>query len=303
MAVTSGYPSRSAPNGGAGASPAKTLACRKPRSRRLSPAETGRGPTRAVLCAPRDVRICRGSSAASLRRLSALSIRSQLPMNGRRPKILSAQSSVSHLILRSMSPSESLVDQRDEDESPRLAPPGPRGRLSRRRIAAGLTSLLALGLVLAYSLWWTKPSTFTDVGNGFSMKQTVSDLHPVTFDMVQRSIDEDPEIITLTGVRARVGTNSAGALITFAVCQREGTPFMSADGTAARSCETVADVEGQDVRLTPAATTTITMTVTPRRAGRVVIRGMDVDYTRGANHLWQRGTQATGPVVKVSVRD
>jgi hypothetical protein len=201
-----------------------------------------------------------------------------------------------------MSGSESAVDQRDEDESTGLAPRAPRRRLNRRWIAAGLVFLVVLGLVLAYFLWWTKPSTFTDVGNGLSMKQTAADLHPVTFDMVQRSVHEDPETITLNEVRARVVTTTADALITFAVCQRSDEMFMSADGTAARSCETVTDVAGRQVRLTPAATTTITMTVTPRRAGRVSIRGMDVTYARESDHLWQRGTQATGPVVKVNVK-
>ncbi len=202
-----------------------------------------------------------------------------------------------------MSASESKVDQRDEKESPGSKSQGSRGRLNRSWIAGGLVVGLALTLGLAYSLWWTKPNTFTDVGNGLSMKQTVADLHPVTFDMVQRSVHEDPETITLNGVRPRVLTNTADALVTFAICQRSGEPFMSADGVAARSCELVTDVDGERVRLTPAATTTITMTVTPRRPGQVVIRGMDVTYARGSDHLWQRGTQATGPVVKVNVKD
>lgn len=99
----------------------------------------------------------------------------------------------------------------------------------------------------------------------------------------------------------RVVTNTADALITFAVCQRSGEPLIAADGTAALTCETVTDVAGRQVRLAPAARTTIT-TVTPRRAGRVVIRGMDVTYARGSVHPWQRGTQATGPVVTVNVK-
>lgn len=200
-----------------------------------------------------------------------------------------------------MSGIESMVDQRDDDESPGVTTVG--ARLSNRRwIATGLAFGVVLGLVLAYSQWWTKPSTFGEVGNEFGMKQSAPDLHPITFDMVERSIQEDPESITLNGVRARVVSNTADAHITFAVCQRSGEPFMAADGAAARSCETVTDVPGRQVRLTPAATTTITMTVTPRRAGRVVIRGMDVTYTRGSDHLWQRGTQATGPVVRVHVK-
>ncbi|WP_435744787.1 hypothetical protein [Nocardioides sp. SYSU DS0663] len=157
--------------------------------------------------------------------------------------------------------------------------------------------------MLAYSLWWTKPTTFTPVGNGLGIKQTTANLHPVTFDMVQRSIHQDPETITVERIRARVATNTADASVTFAICQRKTIPFMSASGTPARSCETVTDVEGQRVRLTPAATTTITMTVTPRRPGRVVIRGMAVTYSRGPEQLWQRGTQATGPVVKATVEE
>jgi len=209
--------------------------------------------------------------------------------------------SVLHLILGSMSGPEMLVEQRDEEEAPGSTPRGSR-RFSRWSIAGVLAISVLLGLVLAYSLWWSKPNTFPGVGNKFSMKQTVEGLHPITFDMVARSVDDDPETITLSGVRPRVVINTADALITFAVCQR-GEPFMSAEGTAARSCEEITDVDGGQVRLTPAATTTITMTVTPRRAGRVVIRGMDVTYARGSDHLWQRGSQVTGPVVAMKVKD
>jgi hypothetical protein len=178
----------------------------------------------------------------------------------------------------------------------------PRRRLGRRWIVAGILVATIVGLALAYSLWWTKPTTFGGVGNGFGFKQTTETMHPVTVDMVQRSAHADAETITVNDVSPRVISNTADALITFAVCRRsEDSPFMSADGLAKRSCETLTEVEGQQVRLTGDATTTITMTVVPRRHGRVVIRGMEVDYTRGSGHLWQRGSEATGPVVKMKV--
>lgn len=196
----------------------------------------------------------------------------------------------------------SAGEQRGADASA-VSPQSHARRLSRRGwIVPGLVVLTALGLALAYSLWWTNPTAFTSVGNAFGFKQTTETMHPVTVDMVQRSVHADTETITLNHVSARVVTNTADARITFAVCQREGTPFMSANGPATRSCETVTEVEGQQVRLTAGATATITMTVAPQRRGRVVIGGMEVDYTRGADHLWQRGSQATGPVVKVQVR-
>ncbi len=171
-----------------------------------------------------------------------------------------------------------------------------------RWIVAGISVATVVGLALAYSLWWTRPTTFGGVGNGFAFKQTTERMHPVTVDMVQRPFEADAETITVNDVSPRVVVNTADALITFGVCHRsDDSAFMSAHGLAERSCETVTEVGGQHARLTRDATTTITMTVTPRRHGRVVIRGMNVDYTRGSGHLWQRGSEATGPVVRMRV--
>ena len=67
-------------------------------------------------------------------------------------------------------------------------------------IVAGLVLLTAVGLMLAYSLWWTKPTTFTSVGNVVGSKQTTETMHPVTFDMIQRSVHAGTETITLDEV-------------------------------------------------------------------------------------------------------
>jgi hypothetical protein len=158
---------------------------------------------------------------------------------------------------------------------------------------------MALAAVFAYSQWWSKPTTFTAVGNGFGFTQTTETLHPVTVDMVQRSVHDGAETVTVNQLSARVVTNTADARISFAVCK--GTRFMSADGSASGACKTVTAAEGQTVRLTGGGPETITMTVTPQHAGRVVINGMEVDYTRGSGDWWQHGSQATGPVVKMRV--
>lgn len=183
-----------------------------------------------------------------------------------------------------------------------LAQTRPRRSLGRRWIVAGILVATIVGSVLAYSSWWTKPTTFGGVGNGFGFKQTTGAMRPVTVDMVLRSVHADAETVTVNDVTARVIANTADALIAFAVCRRgEDSRFMAADGFAKRSCETVTEVDGQQVHLTGDLTTTITMTVIPRREGRVVIRGMEVDYIRGPGHLWQRGSEATGPVVRMKV--
>lgn len=189
----------------------------------------------------------------------------------------------------------------DTQEAPVAVPTTPR-RWSRSTATTAAAVLLVLTVVLGYAAWWSRPGVFGEVGNGFRFSQTTQSLRPVTVDMVQRSIHEDSETVELAAVSPRVRVNTANALITFAVCRREQEPFMSADGPASRVCEATSAVEGAALRLTPEATETITMTVTPRRAGRVVVRGMDVAYARGGSHLWQRGTEATGPVVVMRVR-
>jgi hypothetical protein len=187
-----------------------------------------------------------------------------------------------------------VAETANTEEPPRRASKRPR----QRWIVPGVVVLVALGLGLAYSQWWTRPTAFNVLGNGLETRQTTHNLHPVTFDMVERSIDE---AISLHDISARVVTNTADASISFAVCQRDGRTFMAANGTASRSCRSVTNAEARRVHLTPDGATTITMTVTPHVAGRVVIAGMDVDYRRGANHLWQHGLETTGPTVQVRI--
>lgn len=145
------------------------------------------------------------------------------------------------------------------DEQMRTASPQtrPRRRLGRRWIVAGILVATVATVALAYSLWWNKPTTFGGVGNVYGVKQTSDTMHPVTVDMVQRSVHVDAETITVKDVDPRVVTNTAEALITFVVChQNKESPFGSADGPAERSCETVGDVDGQRVRRTADAITT-----------------------------------------------
>lgn len=167
-------------------------------------------------------------------------------------------------------------------------------------VAWGLTAVavLVVGVGLTYSLWWTKPSAFTPVGGGFFYDPTQS-LRPATAAMVNE-IAEQPEVVTVTRASPRVVVNTADARITFARC--EGDPaFFTVRGPASRVCESLGEVEGQQLTLGLKATETITMTIEPRQPGRVVVRGMRTDYTRGAGHLWQRGSQATGPVIKMRI--
>lgn len=176
----------------------------------------------------------------------------------------------------------------------------PARRLARRPVAWVLAAVAGLVVCvgLAHSLWWTRPSAFTPVGGGFFHDPTQS-LRPVTAAMVNE-VAEQPEVVTVARVTPRVVTNTADARITFARCQLDDA-FIAARGPASRVCESLGEVEGQQLTLGSKAAETIAMTIEPRQPGRVVVRGMRIDYTRGAGHLWQRGSQATGPVIKMRI--
>ena len=124
--------------------------------------------------------------------------------------------------------------------------------------------LIALGLTVGYTQWWTKPTTFRGIGDEYGFTQTSETLHPVTIDMVPRTVGGDPETITLKEVNSRVVTNTANALISFTVCQRvEG---IGTSAQPASACETVSEAKGQPTRLTADASTTITAAPPPERS-------------------------------------
>ncbi len=124
----------------------------------------------------------------------------------------------------------------------------------------------------------------------------------VTIDLVQRSAHAPAETVFLRKVSPRIVTNTARARFTFTVCRRQ-EPFMAAVGNAANVCESAETAVDREVLLTGDAITTVTMTVTPRHAGRVAVEGVDIEYGRGPRHLWQRGTETTGPAVRLGVRN
>jgi hypothetical protein len=155
-------------------------------------------------------------------------------------------------------------------------------------------------------MWWIRPDTFGPVGNAYGFRQQMHPrpaahalrVQPVNINMLEVSAHQDPETVVVRSAEPRVMTNTADADITLSYCvARE--PTMSAHGQLSRTCAEIEDVGGQHMRVPGGAT--VMMTVTPHRAGHVVVRGIDIAYARGAGRLWQRGHEITGLVVRVNV--
>lgn len=150
-----------------------------------------------------------------------------------------------------------------------------------------------------YRTWWTKPNAFGSVGNEYGTRQRADAMRPLSVEMSSPSLSDEP--VTLNGARANVVVNTADADFAFVVCHRT-EPFIALSRDTSSLCDKAVPVDGQHLSGTDYEKKTIVMTVTPHRAGRVEVNGMTVDYGRGARHLWQRGAEATGPVVILRVK-
>ena len=138
-----------------------------------------------------------------------------------------------------------------------------------------------------------------------SSKLRVAAIHPLSVDLVSHSVREKAEVVTLRDLEAVVQRDTAGATITFSLCQQRPTRWLSANAGPERICTRVDELDqvaGVRVALNGDAAQTLVMTVTPERAGTVVIDGVEASYTRDAHHLWRHESVTVGPQVAITVR-
>jgi len=115
------------------------------------------------------------------------------------------------------------------------------------------------------------------------------------------------ETVTLRGVSAVVVQNTADADIEFVICRwipgldaRLGNDTGSLDDYCAST--TPASERSLNLDPTDPLAESIILRVTPKQVGRVELHGVNVDYQRGWRHLWQSGTEQTGPDVAITVK-
>lgn len=157
----------------------------------------------------------------------------------------------------------------------------------RRVIVFGGSALIVLGL-LAFGWWWTHPTLFSDLSGEYS-----ADPRPVDQAAVALSVTYPPmhggAVVDLRSASAHFRDDSVAARATFVIC-RGTTPLGLVDGDLAKWCTSVLDLPAT-LQYKPSSDETVVMRVQPTRPGRVVIDSVTLDYRRGADHLWQQGTQ------------
>jgi hypothetical protein len=175
----------------------------------------------------------------------------------------------------------------------------------RKRLAASLivVGILVAGVV-AYQMWWSEPNAFNALGNGMSTTQRVNDLQTLNVDV---GVAQSAETVSLRDVEGVVFQNTADAEIEFVICRwkpgldaRLGADRGSLNGYCAST--TPASTQKVNLDATAPRAESIILRITPKKAGRIELHGINIEYQRGWRHLWQTGTEHTGPDITITVK-
>lgn len=175
----------------------------------------------------------------------------------------------------------------------------PRVKPTRRRFllaAVGLVSVVAL--LVAYQLWWSKPTAFAGWGNLVDGSAKVG--QTLTVDMGSTYPGEN---VTLHSARPVVRENSANARIQLVVCHyKPGDHLLAVLEPIENYCSSTSPIDGFHLATTTRDDESILARITPRQAGRVRLDGMTISYSRGWQHAWQTGSEQAGMGVRVHVK-
>lgn len=164
--------------------------------------------------------------------------------------------------------------------------------------------LLVFGLVVLGLYWWTHATVFTSLGDSSG-----SDPRPVAKGALSTTIifpkvAGNPETITIKNLDATFSTNTAQADATFSICHmRAGEDPIGAVYDAGSVCHDIVPAEaGSAFRLGVAPDSDYLFgTMTPSRPGSARLESVEIDYQRGASHLYQRGSQSIRADRKITV--
>lgn len=168
----------------------------------------------------------------------------------------------------------------------------PVGRV-RGALAVAVVAAVIVGGVVGWR-WWSSPGAFAATGVAGEVGARPLEGAAFTLAVGQPSRQYDGEVVHVDRVEVVLAGGSVPVTTEVGLCVPlpGADPFYVLDDVSA-SCEEVRPLEvGQRLVLAPGATEPyLVVEVRPAEPGRVAVTGVDVTYRRGADHLWQRGTQ------------
>lgn len=149
--------------------------------------------------------------------------------------------------------------------------------------------------------WWSHPDLFPDHLDGFSADPRPLDRATLSAGVTFPARDgEDDVDLTFRGAHAHLTTNTAGAVATFWICHGD-PPLGYGAGPLERSCQDPTPLEpGVAMTYSPApGSAYVVVTLAPTRAGETRLDRVDLDYSLGPDHLFQRGTESIAMDVRL----
>jgi hypothetical protein len=169
-------------------------------------------------------------------------------------------------------------------------------------MAAALAGVVALS-GLAWAGWeWRHPQAFHEYGGWGVGNRALPRDNALIVGMTYQPLDATGTV-SIHAARAKVVVNTAAATFDYYVCTVDTSQGIVAIGSMFESdldkdCSSVVDVEGATLDLDVDAHQQVVLSVTTHQPGRVVVRGMEVDYSTG----WRSGTQLVGGEVRLRTR-
>lgn len=182
--------------------------------------------------------------------------------------------------------------------------PGSSGSREGRRLAAtaaAVFSVIAVGVAATVVFGrWTSPSVFRD-GDADTLAVRAQPLTAFPLYVGFGNVDTGVrETLTVNSADIHFAQDSANFIARVLVCTQrpveEGTlrlgTSLAQEGSLSQYCTAVRPLKaGTRVRLEGSSGEYLVTALTPSRAGSAHIDSININYSRDAHHLFQRGTQ------------
>ncbi|MCW2791080.1 MAG: hypothetical protein JWO76_178 [Nocardioides sp.] len=169
-------------------------------------------------------------------------------------------------------------------------------------VGALVITLVAAGLGVR---WWTHPTVFGGLGDSISMGALPVADAALSTAVIFPKVDGEPETVTISSVHGVFSRNSARASASFSVCHlAAGESPIGSVHDPERYCQDIDPVRaGMSFTQGVAPESDyLFVTLAPTRPGVAHLVRVEVEYARGADHLYQRGTESIRADRKVTAR-
>lgn len=167
-------------------------------------------------------------------------------------------------------------------------------------------AVLAVIVVVGFAVrWWTHPTVFGGLGDSYISQPRPLATAALSTTVIFPKVEGEPEIVTIDSAEAVFSKNTAKATATFSICHLgpEEDPI-GAVHDPDEFCRDIVPLEaGAQFRHGVAPDSDyLFVTIEPSSVGVARLARVEIQYKRGARHLYQRGTESIRVARKITIK-